>query len=81
MRASTSEKALLRRSQASDLLGVSPRRIGQLVAAGELEYVGIGRQRLIVYDSVVEFVEPTAVVDEPVATHKQKKNKPIFEQF
>ena len=48
---------LLRRSEAAQLLRVSPRRIAQLVASGDLAYVLLGKRHLIPHDSVIELIE------------------------
>ena len=47
----------VRPSEAARLLSVSPRRIGQLVAEGELDFVVIGKRRLIPLDAVHDLVE------------------------
>lgn len=45
------------RSPAARILGVTPRRISQLIAEGALEFVVIGRQKFIPADSLNELVE------------------------
>ncbi len=47
---------LVRRSEAARLLDVTPRRVGQLLEEGSLSFVTIGRRRLVVADSLEEFV-------------------------
>ena len=48
---------LVSRADAAQLLAVSPRRIGQLVKAGELEIVPLGKQKRVVRESLLELIE------------------------
>ena len=52
-----SESLLLGDTEAGRVAGLGARRIRQLKAAGALEYVQVGKRKLVVRQSVVEFVE------------------------
>ena len=74
------EVLLVSRARAAEILGVSPRRVGQLVVSDGLEFVQVGKQKQLVYESLVEFVERRRTRAAPPASEARERLRVIADR-